>query len=217
MPFPNHREGFQASDQSIFNGFDSNTGCEIYRLIGAFSESHLSQNPCAIGGVLRRSKPLAGEIEIDESYFGPKRVRGKRGRGAGHKTIVFGVFKRGEHVYTQIVPDARKTTLLKAIRGKVDVQSIIHSDGWPGYDGLVDVGYAKHLRVNHGEDEFANDRSHINGIESFWAYAKHRLTKFKGVPKHTFYLHLKETEFRFNHRSDNLYLAVLKLLRENPI
>ncbi|MEM9346517.1 MAG: IS1595 family transposase, partial [Planctomycetota bacterium] len=35
--------------------------------------------------------------------------------------------------------------------------------------------------------------------------------------RHTFYLHLKETEFRFNHRRDNLYLAVLKLLRENPI
>ena len=55
------------------------------------------------------------------------------------------------------------------------------------------------------------------GLRVFWAYAKHRLTKFKGVPKLTFYLHLKETEFRFNHRSDNLYLAVLKLLRENPI
>ncbi|MEM6260809.1 MAG: IS1595 family transposase, partial [Planctomycetota bacterium] len=33
----------------------------------------------------------------------------------------------------------------------------------------------------------------------------------------TFDLHLKETEFRFNHRRDHLYLAVLKLLRENPI
>ena len=26
------------------------------------------------------------------------------------------------------------------------------------------------------------------------------------MAKHTFYLHLKETEFRFNHRRDNLYL-----------
>ena len=30
-----------------------------------------------------------GEIEIAESYFGAKRVRGKRGRGAGKKTPVF--------------------------------------------------------------------------------------------------------------------------------
>ncbi|MDZ4097977.1 MAG: IS1595 family transposase, partial [Methylophilaceae bacterium] len=35
--------------------------------------------------------------------------------------------------------------------------------------------------------------------------------------KHTFYLHLKETEFRFNHRRDNLYLEALKLLRKNPL
>lgn len=38
--------------------------------------------------------PLRGEVEVDESYFGPKRIKGKRGRGAGGKTIVFGIFKR---------------------------------------------------------------------------------------------------------------------------
>lgn len=167
--------------------------------------------------VCEQDNPLAGEVEIDESYFGPKRIKGKRGRGAGGKTIVFGLLKREGWVYTQIVPNARKNTLQKAIRGKVALESIIHTDGWPGYDGLVDVGYAKHLRVNHGENEFATSSTHINGIESFWAYAKHRLAKFKGIPKHTFYLHLKETEYRFNHRHGNLYLALLKLLRENPL
>jgi transposase-like protein len=99
----------------------------------------------------------------------------------------------------------------------VGLDSVIHSDGWRGCNGLVDVGYARHYRVNHGGDQFVDGRSHINGIESFWAYAKHRFTKFKGVPRHTFYLHLKETEFRFNHRRANLYLALLKLLREQPI
>ena len=38
--------------------------------------------------------PLKGEVEIDESYFGAKRVKGKRGRGASGKTIVFGRFNR---------------------------------------------------------------------------------------------------------------------------
>ena len=32
-----------------------------------------------------------GEIEIDESYFGAKRVRDLRGRGSSGKTIVFGL------------------------------------------------------------------------------------------------------------------------------
>ena len=57
---------------------------------------------------------LSGVVEVDESYFGPRRVRGKRGRGAGHKTIVFGIFKRNGHVYTEIVPDARKGLLAES-------------------------------------------------------------------------------------------------------
>jgi len=164
-----------------------------------------------------RHRPFSGEVEVDESYFGPRRVRGKRGRGAGSKTIVFGIFKRNGWVYTEIVPDARKSTLQKVIRGRVSPESIIHSDGWRGYHGLVDVGYAKHFRVHHGNDEFVRGNSHINGIESFWAFAKHRLAKSKGIPRHTFYLHLKECEFRFNHRKDNLYLEMLRILRRNPI
>ena len=43
--------------------------------------------------------PFDGVVELDESYFGAKRIRGKRGRGAGGKTIVFGVLKRGDKVY----------------------------------------------------------------------------------------------------------------------
>ena len=48
--------------------------------------------------------PFSGVVELDESYFGAKRIRGKRGRGAGGKTIVFGILKRDNQVYTEIVP-----------------------------------------------------------------------------------------------------------------
>ena len=143
---------------------------------------------------------LDGAVELDESYFGPRRVRGKRGRGAGGKTIVFGLFKRGGQVDTEIVLDCSKKTLQAIIRGKIDVAAMVNTDGWRGYDGLVDVGFDRHFRVRHGQDEFVQGASHINGIESFWSFAKARLQQFKGVPKHTFLLHLKESEFRFNHR-----------------
>lgn len=165
----------------------------------------------------RQSPFKDGDVEVDEAYFGPHRVRGKRGRGASGKTIVFGLLKRDDKVYTEIVPDGKKATLQAIIRGRVSVEAVIHSDGWRGYDGLVDVGYAKHYRVHHGHNEFANDQSHINGIESFWSYAKRRLQKFNGVPTATFNLHLKECEWRFNHRHDNLYLELLRLLRHHPL
>ena len=160
---------------------------------------------------------LNGAVELDESYFGPRRVRGKRGRGASGKTIVFGLFKRGGQVYTEIVPDCSKKTLQAIIRGKIDVAAMVNTDGWRGYDGLVDVGFDRHFRVRHGRDEFVQGVSHINGIESFWSFAKARLHPFKGVPKHTFLLHLKESEFRFNHRYEDLYKRLLKLLRQQPL
>jgi transposase len=165
-----------------------------------------------------RASPFSQcEVEVDESYFGARRVRGKRGRGALGKTIVFGIFKRNGCVYTEIVPDCKKATLQAIIRGRVSAEAAIHSDGWRGYDGLVDVGYAKHFRVNHGSNEFARGTAHVNGIEGFWSFAKRRLQKFNGVSSETFNLHLKECEYRFNSRNRNLYRELLKLLRENPL
>ena len=165
-----------------------------------------------------RASPFSAcEIEVDESYFGARRVGGKRGRGAGGKTIVFGIYKRDGKVYTEIVPNAAQKTLQAIIRGRVSLDSVIHSDGWRGYHGLVDVGYSKHLRINHSDDVFAIGDVHINGIESFWSFAKRRLQKFNGVPTRTFYLHLKECEYRFNHRNENLQQLLLKLLGQFPL
>ena len=69
---------------------------------------------------------LDGAVELDESYFGPRRVRGKRGRGAGGKTIVFGLCKRGGQVYTEIVPDCSKKTLQAIVRGKIDAAAMVN-------------------------------------------------------------------------------------------
>jgi transposase len=178
---------------------------------------YLSEIRLRISDFCQTQSPFSGEIEVDESYFGARRVKGKRGRGAHGKTIVFGIFKRHGKVYTEIVQDCRRSTLQGVIRGRVDLESVIHTDGWRGYNGLVDLGYKKHFRVHHGKNEFVRGKSHINGIESFWGYAKTRLARFRGVHKKTFLLHLKECEFRFNHRGENLYLLVLKILREKPL
>ena len=45
---------------------------------------------------------LAGDIEADESYFGPKRQKGKSGRGAEKKIPVVVLLKRNEKVYTNL-------------------------------------------------------------------------------------------------------------------
>jgi len=161
---------------------------------------------------------LVGRVEVDESYFGASRVRGfhgkrKRGRGTS-KQPVFGIFEREGRVYTEIVPDCRKATLQAVILGKVSVESVIYSDGWRGYNRLVDVGYSRHFRVHHGANEFARDgHCHINGIESFWSFTKRRLAKFNGV-KANFELHLKECEWRWKKDPETLAKELWKILKE---
>ena len=119
-----------ASQIAVVSGFNRNT---INRYLSAFRER--------IARYCEAESPVRGEIEVDESYFGARRVKGVRGRGARGKTIVFCLFKRNGRVYTKIVPDCSKATLQGIIRGRVKLESVIHSDGWRGYDGLVDLGY----------------------------------------------------------------------------
>ena len=54
---------------------------------------------------LDQSKPLTGQVEIDESFFGARQVRGKLGRGASVKIPVLGPLKQGDCVYVKIVDD----------------------------------------------------------------------------------------------------------------
>ena len=108
-----------------------------------------------------------GEIELDESYFGAKRVKGIRGRGAKGKIPVFGMLKRGNSVYTQIVKNCSVAELLPIIEELADKDSVLYTDGFKSYDGLVDYGYKQHYRVKHSDNQFADGRNHINGIENF--------------------------------------------------
>jgi transposase-like protein len=155
----------------------------------------------------------SGEFELDESYFGARRVRGKRGRGAAGKTPVFGILKRDGKVYVTVVEKCSKAQLMPVIQGKILEGSTIHTDGWKAYDGLILNGY-DHYRVYHSKNEFSRGKSHINGIESFWSYAKRRLSKFNGIASHKFNLHLKECEFRFNFRHQNIFPIMIKILRD---
>jgi transposase len=152
--------------------------------------------------------------------FGARRVHGKRGRGAQGKIPVFGMLKRDGKVYTQIVNNCSIKELIPIIEEQANKDATLYTDGFKSYDGLADYGYKKHYRVKHSENEFAQGHNHINGIENFWGLCKVRLSRFIGIHKHKFYLHLKECEFRYNHRKENyieIYKYLLKIIRKNPL
>ncbi len=146
---------------------------------------------------------LSGEIECDESYFGGKR-KGPRGRGSAGKIKVFGMLERQGNIYTTIVDNA----LMNEIKINSEKGSVFYSDKFRSYKSLK--FYGKHLTIDHNK-YFKNGRRHINGLEGFWSFAKERLLKYHGVSKNNFPLYLKEMEFRYNYRKENLFHLLIKI------
>lgn len=145
---------------------------------------------------------LKGEVEMDETYFGGRR-KGKRGRGAYNKVPVFGILERKGIVKVSVVRDVTAGSLLNMTVKMVRRGSIVYTDKFRSYDSLMFCGY-RHLRIDHGK-RFSRGKVYINGLEGFWSYAKERLAKFHGVSKEKFPLYLKEMEFRYNNRRENLF------------
>ena len=104
-----------ATQISLLTGVNRNTVNRIILLL----RKRLAQE-CEEGTV------FSGEIELDESYFGAGRKKGKRGRGASDKTIVFGIYKRGGNLHTQIIHNCSRDTLEHIIKKKIAMNSIIY-------------------------------------------------------------------------------------------
>ncbi len=136
--------------------------------------------------------------------------KGNRGRAAAGKSVVFGLLERDGRVYTKVVESISAEELMQHIKAKTPKGSVYFTDAFRGYQSLK--RYGKHHTVNHTKS-FVDRRTknHINGIEGFWSYAKHILYHYRGVSKYHFPMYLKEIEYRFNHRRENLFKQLLKI------
>lgn len=149
-----------------------------------------------------------GEIELDESYFGGTR-KGKRGRGAADKVIVFGLLKRNGKVYTVVVPDTKSGTLMPVISKKITPDSIVYTDQWVATMlWMLQVFATIELTI-----QLISQMGKIISMELriFWNQAKRILRKYNGIPKESFPLFLKECEFRFNYGSPSQQLKTLRV------
>lgn len=151
---------------------------------------------------------MNGEIEIDESYFGGKR-KGKRGRGAYNKAIVFGILERRGKVYTTVVPNVKAKTLMGEITKKTRKGSVYYTDTFRSYNSLI--LYGRHEKIDHSKI-LVEYNKHINGIEGFWSYAKERFMKYHGINRNNYYWYLKEMEFRFNYRNEDIYELLFNII-----
>jgi transposase len=179
-------------------GIQPNSAALFYRKIRQVIAFHVAQEAAEV---------FNGEVEIDESYFGGVR-KGKRGRGAAGKVVVFGMLKRHGKVFTVVVENTKTKTLMNEIARKIKPDSVVYTDAYHSYDAL-DVSEFHHHRINHSEI-FADEKNHINGIENFWNQAKRVLRKYNGIDKKYFHLFLKECEFRFNYGTPTKQMKILR-------
>ena len=158
-------------------------------------------------------EPFQGPVECDETMFGG-RHKGKRGWGAAGKIIVFGILKRNGQVKVFPVTGRSKQELIGHVIEHTKPGSLYYTDDWHAYASLAVRGEHIVIRKDKGRPK---GREHINGIEGFWSYAKHWLYPYRGVPQKYFHLYLGEICYRFNHRKEDIYPLIIKLLRNTDM
>lgn len=170
-----------------------------------------------------RAPHFEGEVEIDIGFFAGRAskytsayVRRLAGLDAGRivakrreikkekakNQMVLGFLQRHGNVYLLPIKNKGRIQLEAAVRLAVAKGAIIYTDMEKGLAHLKFEGYTHHP-INHALGYVDQKGNHINGIENFWRECRRSMGKnFRGIPRSTLLLHIKEREFRYNHRAD---------------
>ncbi|MBI3659864.1 IS1595 family transposase [Candidatus Acetothermia bacterium] len=185
------------------------SACQIMRMFGihyrtAWYACHRIRN--AMKGT--DFAKLAGVIEIDETYVGPK--TDKPGRpGKDHpKTPVIGMIQRKGRVHVTKVKDVTGRTILDFVKQWAGAETeIIYSDEYKSYNILHP--FFQHKRVNHSVT-FVDGDAHTNDIENFWSLLKRGFVgTFHKVSVRHLHRYLDEFTFRFNERENEHILNLV--------
>ncbi len=120
-------------------------------------------------------------------------------------------------MFTRRIPDGSKRTLHHAISQRVLPGTPITTDRWRGYDSLNEIGYPDHSRIEKTWDRGDWGPWMEENITTFWDFVHQAIAKFGGVPTKTALLHVKEREFRWNHRNEDLWPLLQELLLAHPL
>jgi transposase len=134
--------------------------------------------------------------------------------GANH---FYGIYKAGQAIYTMKILKMDAAWLQNWINGKLDWQrEFIERNKLELFDAIADFNRGKLLRVNNAS-HFTKGKSKIDEIDLFWGIMKSRIQKFRGMNSNTLYLHIKESEFRYNNRNTDLFSLIHSLILKRPL
>lgn len=156
---------------------------------------------------------LFGDIEADETAVGGRR-KGKRGRGAEGKTIVFGALQRQGKLNANVVENVKAVTLMPHFRDNIAKGSKLMTDELRSYKKIAALLDMEHDTVEHGSGQYAKGTTHTNTIEGFWSQLKRSLDGTHHVisPK-MLHAYVSEFQWRYNNRKSVTHLFDLLLSR----
>lgn len=143
----------------------------------------------------QQTSPL--KRDVDNVKFQPfkKGMNGEKDTATVTDAPIFGIFQCKQKIYTVILP----------------------GNDFPVTDQCESYKLPRNSRFQNKREYRCANEKFIHNFKSFLSYTRKRLMKFHGIPESTFYLHLKECEFRFNHRNEDIYPILLNIIRNNPL
>lgn len=146
--------------------------------------------------------PLAGRVEVDETFFGGPRP-GKAGRGALGKTLVAGAIEITDHGWGRarltVISDASAASLNSFITTAIKPGATVLTDAWPAYPSALS-GYI-HQPLNISASGRPAHES-LPAVHRLFALVKRSVEgtyQGSGSPEHLGE-YLDEFVFRFNRR-----------------
>jgi transposase len=137
--------------------------------------------------------------------------------GKSAKKAFYGIFKKDEQIYTDKMPSIESNWLYDWMKGREEADAdTVEKFHLNVYSGIADFNTVRLLRLNASSGT-SKGRSQIDEIDLFWGMLKARLVKFRGLNGNTLYLHVKETEFRYNYRDSDLFDLLLDILHKQPL
>jgi transposase-like protein len=164
---------------------------------------------------------LAGNIEVDETLIGGVKRGGKRGRGAVKSIVVIAIEIKEPMGFGRVrmrhIPDASGASLLPFVYDVTAPGSIVHTDGWGGYNGLSAHGITRKVTVQSSSDDPAHVSMpgvhRVSSLLKRWILGTHQGSV---VPEHL-QSYLEEFTFRFNRRTSRSRGLVFRRLLERAV
>jgi transposase-like protein len=168
-----------------------------------------------------KRKQLSGNIEVDETFIGGVKQGGKRGRGAVKCIVAIAIEIKEPIGFGRVrmrhIPDIISTSLLPFVCNVVSPGSVVHTDGWGGYNGLSAYGFTRKITVQSSSDDPAHVSMpgvhRVSSLLKRWILGTHQGSV---VPEHL-QSYLEEFTFRFNRRTSRSRGLVFRRLLERSV